>query len=56
MAAKIKDNSARVSDLLEKLLAVQLHSAGATQDQIARMVGKQKLWVNRLLKGIPRKL
>ena len=42
-------------ELLEKLLVVQLHSLGATQGQIARVVGRQKAWVNALLKGIPRK-
>jgi hypothetical protein len=48
-------DSSRTAELLEKLLAVQLHGLGATQGQIAKMVGKQKLWVNQLLKGIPRK-
>ena len=42
-------------ELLEKLLVVQLYSLGATQTQIARVVGRQKAWVNALLKGIPRK-
>jgi hypothetical protein len=40
--------------LLEKLLVIQLYSMGATQDKIARTVGRQKLWVNAMLKGIPR--
>jgi len=42
-------------ELLEKLLVVQLFSLGTTQDQIARIVGRQKAWVNGILKGIPKK-
>jgi len=42
------------TDLLAKLLVLQLYSLGATQSQIARFVGRQKLWVNKLLKGLPR--
>lgn len=40
--------------LLEKLLVVQLYSIGAPQDKIAKIVGRQKLWVNALVKGLPR--
>jgi hypothetical protein len=46
----------QVSDektLLEKLLAVQLYTLGVPQANIAKIVGRQKLWVNSLLKGIP---
>ena len=38
--------------LLEKMLAIQLFSLKMTQDQIARIVGKNKTWVNDLLKGL----
>ena len=44
----------RVSELLEKLLVMQMHAMGATQDQIAKTIGRQKLWVNGLVKKIPR--
>lgn len=44
----------RDTELLEKILVVQLYALGAAQDQIARLVGRQKLWVNQLLRGIPR--
>jgi hypothetical protein len=54
MAKKKRAVEQSGSDLLAKLLAAQLHSMGATQDQIARIVGKQKLWVNTLLRGVPR--
>jgi hypothetical protein len=41
-------------DLLTKMLVFQLFSMGVTQDKIAKTVGKQKAWVNDLLKGIPK--
>jgi hypothetical protein len=44
----------RSVELLEKLLLMQLHALGATQDKIARLLGKQKAWVNACLKGLPR--
>lgn len=53
--AGFSGNEKQRDELLAKMLAVQLHSMGATQDQIARVVGKQKLWVNKLLRGVPRK-
>ena len=43
------------SELLEKLILLQLYSAGATQSQIARFLGKSKSWVNDLLKGLPKR-
>jgi hypothetical protein len=49
-----KTDSSKTEELLQKLIAIQMHGLGATQDQIARVVGKQKLWVNALLKGVPR--
>jgi hypothetical protein len=45
----------RTVELLEKLLVMQMHAIGATQEQIAKAAGRQKLWVNNLLKGIPRR-
>jgi hypothetical protein len=45
----------RAADLLQKLLVLQLYSLGTSQDKIARVVGRQKLWVNDLLKGIPKR-
>jgi hypothetical protein len=46
----------RTAELLEKLLVMQMHAMGATQDQIAKAVGRQKLWVNGLVKKVPRRL
>lgn len=55
MAKGNRDGSGdRVAELLEKLLVMQMHAMGATQDQIAKTVGRQKLWVNGLLKNVPR--
>lgn len=44
----------KIGLLLEKLLVLQLHSLGVTQANIAKMVGRQKLWVNAFLKGLPK--
>jgi hypothetical protein len=46
----------RVEELLQKLLVLQMFSMGATQEKTAKVVGRQKQWVNELLKGIPRKV
>jgi hypothetical protein len=43
------------AELLEKLLVMQMHSMGATQEQIAKTIGRQKLWVNSLVKKVPRR-
>lgn len=45
----------RNTELLEKLLVLELYSLGAAQAQIAKVVGRQKLWVNTILKGLPKK-
>jgi hypothetical protein len=49
-----KNEAERTVELLEKLLVVQLHSMGTTQGVIAKAVGRNKLWVNGLLKNVPR--
>jgi hypothetical protein len=55
MARRNRDGSGdQVTELLEKLLVMQMHAMGATQDQIAKTIGRQKLWVNGLLKNVPR--
>ena len=41
-------------DLLQKMLVFQLYTLGLPQERIAKTVGKQKAWVNDLLKGIPK--
>ena len=45
----------RDTELLEKLVVLQLYKLGAAQDQIAKLVGRQKLWVGNILKRLPRK-
>jgi hypothetical protein len=42
------------TDVLAKLLAVNMWVAGANQSSIARAVGKSKSWVNSLLRGVPK--
>jgi hypothetical protein len=46
----------RVEEVLQKLLVLQMFSMGATQEKTAKVVGRQKQWVNEILKGIPRKV
>src|SRR5437867_4462860 len=45
----------RDTELIEKLVVLQLYNLGAAQDHIAKVVGLQKLWVNNILKGLPKK-
>jgi hypothetical protein len=44
----------RVEELLQKLLVLQMFSMGATQAKTAKVVGRQKQWVNEILKEIPK--
>ncbi|MCZ6490621.1 MAG: hypothetical protein O7A06_08830 [Acidobacteria bacterium] len=46
------DKNERLVDLMEKSLAIQLHSMGVPQAQIAIMLNKSKTWVNMFLKPI----
>lgn len=55
MPTKTERAGTKDSELLEKLIVLQLYSLGATQSQIARFLGKSKTWVNNLLKGMPKK-
>jgi hypothetical protein len=41
-------------DLLQKMLVFQLYALGVSQEKIAKTVGRQRAWVNDLLKGIPK--
>lgn len=49
-----RDAGDQATEVLQKLLVLQMYTLGATQDRIAKAVGKQKAWVNDLLKGLPR--
>lgn len=44
-----------VEELLAKLIAINMWTAGATQEAIAAALGKSKGWVNDFLKGVPKK-
>jgi hypothetical protein len=49
-----KDTNDPTQELLQKLIAVQLHSLGAGRDTIARIVGRRGIWVGALLRGVPK--
>ena len=44
----------RIVDAIDKLLVFELWALGVPQDRIAKTVGRQTVWVNNLLKGIPK--
>ena len=46
------EETTRIIDLFEKALMIQLHSMGATQSDIAKMLNKSKTDVNSFLKPI----
>jgi hypothetical protein len=48
------DDDGRTEELLQTLIVLQMFSLGASQDKIAKVVGRQKLWVNTILKGLAR--
>ena len=54
MPRKKRDDQDRAAELLEKLLVFLLYAVGVPQDRIAKTVGRQKAWVNDLVKGIPK--
>jgi hypothetical protein len=47
-------NEDKLEELLQTQIVLQLFALGATQDKIAKVVGRQKLWVNTILKGLPK--
>lgn len=49
---RIEEN--RTTDLLQRMLVFQLYALGVPQERIAKSVGRQKVWVNDLVKGIPK--
>ena len=46
------NEKADVEDLLRKILVFQLYALGLPQDRIAKTVGRQKAWVNDLVKVV----
>lgn len=46
-------NEDKLEELLQTQIVVQMFALGASQDKIAKVVGRQKLWVNTILKGLP---
>jgi hypothetical protein len=54
MPPKKRTSNTEVEELLSKLIAITMWSAGASQGKIARAVGKSTNWVNDFLKGVPK--
>ena len=54
MARKRVEAGRQSVELLEKLVLLQLHALGTSQDKIAKFLSKQKAWVNACLKGVPK--
>ena len=54
MPGKKRTSNTEVEELLSKLIAINLWSAGASQTKIAKAVGKSPNWVNGFLKGVPK--
>jgi len=54
MPKKTRVKKDRTVDLLEKMLVFQLYGLGVPQERIAKTVGRQRVWVNDLVKGIPK--
>ncbi len=55
MSSVPKRGDDTVVALLEKMLVIQLYSLGASQEKIAKVVGRQKAWVNALVKDLPKR-
>ena len=54
MPKKRRTEEENTIDLLQKMFVFQLYALGVSQERIAKTVGKQRAWVNDLLKGIPK--
>lgn len=52
MPARADDE--KLEQLLQTLIVLQMFALGATQEKIAKTVGRSKSWVNTILKDIPR--
>lgn len=50
--ARTRDSQERIADVLELFLVFHLFSLGVPQDRIAKAIGRQKVWVNSLVKGL----
>lgn len=48
------DDDNKIEELLQTLIVLQMFGLGASQDKIAKVLGRQKLWVNTILKGLTR--
>jgi hypothetical protein len=49
-----RTDEAKLEELIQTLIVLEMFALGATQEKIAKVVGKSKLWVNAILKDVPR--
>jgi hypothetical protein len=49
----VRTDEDKVEELLQTLIVLQMFALGASQDKISKVVGRGKLWVNTILKGVP---
>jgi hypothetical protein len=49
-----RSDDEKLEQLLQTSIVLQMFALGATQEKIAKTVGRSKSWVNTILKGIPR--
>ena len=49
-----RPNEDKLEALLQTMIVLQMFALGVPQDKIAKVVGRQKLWVSGVLKGVPR--
>ena len=49
-----RSDEEKILELVQTQIVLQMFALGATQDKIAKVVGKSKLWVNTILKGLTR--
>ena len=54
MPKKTADTPDRSIELLEMLLVFQLYSLGTPQYRIAKVVGRRRAWVDKLVESVPR--
>lgn len=47
-----KDQAERINELLEKLILLNMHQVGATQDAMAQFLGKSKTAINEMVKSL----
>ena len=55
MVKSKEDPQETTNELLQTLITLQLYQLGANQAKIAKIIGRQKLWVSNILKELPKR-